>query len=104
MQARVSAATAEHKAARGPDNPMTQMRLRYFDSALGAAAKKGAADFVPGVISQQLADALGEWRLCFLLDACADSTGEGTVHVPEQCSAYVRESCDDHCCEASAQL
>jgi hypothetical protein len=60
----VSAATAEHRAARGTDNPMTQMRLRYFDSGLGAAAKKGGPDFVPGVISKQLAEALGECGFC----------------------------------------
>jgi hypothetical protein len=40
---------------------MTKMNLRYFDSPLGAAAKKGAAEPVPGVISRQLADALGKW-------------------------------------------
>lgn len=63
LQARVSAATAEHRAARGPDNVMTKMSLRYFDSPMGAAAKQSAADPVPGVISKQLAEALGEWHL-----------------------------------------
>lgn len=64
LQKRVSAAMAEARAERqGAKNPMAQLRLRYFDSAVAvAAAAKSDAHPAPqpGQISAELATALGE--------------------------------------------
>lgn len=64
LQKRVSAAMAEARAERGPSDPLLQLRVRYFNlPSASSGAQQAAADRPkPGVISQELAEALGGWR------------------------------------------
>jgi hypothetical protein len=72
LQKRVSAAVAEARAERGPSDPLLQMRVRYFNLPGSSGSQQAAADRPkPGVISQELAEALGG---CF-----GDTSGRSAV-------------------------
>lgn len=98
-QKRVSAAVAEARAERGPSDPLLQMRVRYFNLPGSSGSQQAAGDRPkPGVISQELAEALG------MASTAAPLPWQSRMQLLGKPPRYCEQSAEDEAEAAADQL